>query len=226
MAFNFGAFAGGLAKGGIDTYSTLMDIESQKKKDALVELQTKEAEQAMKGREALRSAISEQGGEKTFTPNFNGTGGMDTNDVAPTPVQMSAAERRSAIEQRAIAGGADPEAAMRYTATRRTADLSNAFDSTMDKLHKESADRISTIKATAESGGLKGLAETFGPELKKAFGHDIQFKAVPGAAGEIVAMDGKKVVAKKKAVEKPSVKVTKKAKPAPAKKKVAAKKKR
>jgi hypothetical protein len=66
----------------------------------------------------------------------------------------------------------------------------------MDKLHKEAAQRMGSIKATAESGGLKGLADTFGPELKKAFGHDIQFKPVPGAAGEIVAMDGKKVVAR------------------------------
>jgi len=86
MAFNLGAFAGGLAKGGMDTYQTLEAIESQKKRDALTELQTKEAEQAMKGREALRTAVSEQGGEKTFTPNFSGTGGMDTNDVAPTPL--------------------------------------------------------------------------------------------------------------------------------------------
>lgn len=194
MTFNFGAFAGGLAKGGMDTYSTLSDIESQKKRDEMVALQTQQMKTEMQGKEALRSAIADQGGANSFTPNFNGTGGMDTNDVAPTPVQMSAAERRSAIEQRAIAGGADPEAAMRYTATRRTADLSDAFDTTMDKLHKESADRMSSIKATAESGGMKGLTEKFGPELKKAFGHDIQFKPVPGAAGEIVAMDGKKVV--------------------------------
>jgi hypothetical protein len=194
MAFNLGAFAGGLAKGGIDTYSTLSDIESQKKRDELVGLQTQQMKSEMQGKEALRSAIADQGGANSFTPNFNGTGGMDTNDVAPTPVQMSASERRSAIEQRAIAGGADPEAAMRYTATRRTADLSDAFDTTMDKLHKESADRMSSIKATAESGGMKGLTEKFGPELKKVFGHDIQFKPVPGAAGEIVAMDGKKVV--------------------------------
>lgn len=194
MAFNLGAFAGGLAKGGMDTYSTLTDIEAkaQETKRREAEFGAWQKEQA--GKEALRSAIADQGGEKTYTPNFSGTGGMDTNDVAPTPVQMSAAERRAAIEQRAIAGGADPEAAMRFTAARRAADLSSAFDSTMEKLHKESADRMSSIKATAESGGLKGLAETFGPELKKAFGHDIQFKAVPGAAGEIVAMDGKKVV--------------------------------
>jgi len=194
MAFNLGAFAGGLAKGGMDTYSTLTDIEAkaQETKRREAEFGAWQKEQA--GKEALRSAIADQGGEKTYTPNFSGTGGMDTNDVAPTPVQMSAAERRAAIEQRAIAGGADPEAAMRFTAARRAADLSSAFDSTMEKLHKESADRMSSIKATAEAGGLKGLAETFGPELKKAFGHDIQFKAVPGAAGEIVAMDGKKVV--------------------------------
>lgn len=202
MAFNLGAFAGGLAKGGVDTYSTLTDIEAkaQETKRREAEFGAWQKEQA--GKEALRSAIAEQGGEKTFTPNFSGTGGMDTNDVAPTPVTQTPAERRAAIEQRAIAGGADPEAAMRYTASRRTADLTNAFDTTMDKLHKESADRVSSIKATAEAGGMKGLAETFGPELKKAFGHEIQFKPVPGGTGEIVAMDGKKVVARYDSLEK------------------------
>lgn len=194
MGFNFGAFAGGLAKGGMDTYKALTDIESQKKRDELVDLQARQVKAELQGKEALRSAIADQGGENTFTPNFSGTGGMDTNDVAPTPVRMSASERRSAIEQRAIAGGADPEAAMRYTAARRTADLSGAFDTTMEKLYKESADRISSIRTTAETGGMKGLVDTFGPELKKAFGQDVQFKAVPGGAGEIVAMDGKKVI--------------------------------
>jgi hypothetical protein len=63
MAFNLGAFAGGLAKGGMDTYLTLENIESQKKRDALVELQTQEAKAAGEERAALKNAASSTYGQ-------------------------------------------------------------------------------------------------------------------------------------------------------------------
>lgn len=56
MGFNFGAFAGGLAQGGMQTYQMLEAIESQKKRDALVELQAQEAKQNMEERAKLREA--------------------------------------------------------------------------------------------------------------------------------------------------------------------------
>lgn len=63
MAFNLGAFAGGLAKGGLDTYQTLENIESQRKRDALVELQAQEAKAAAEERTALKGAASSTYGQ-------------------------------------------------------------------------------------------------------------------------------------------------------------------
>ena len=56
MGFNFGAFAGGLAQGGMQTYQLLEAIESQKKRDALIELQAQEAKQNLEERAKLREA--------------------------------------------------------------------------------------------------------------------------------------------------------------------------
>jgi hypothetical protein len=63
MAFNLGAFAGGLAKGGLDTYQTLENIESQRKRDALVELQAQEARAAAEERTALKGAAASTYGQ-------------------------------------------------------------------------------------------------------------------------------------------------------------------
>lgn len=157
MAFNLGAFAGGLAKGGMDTYQTLEAIDSQKKRDALVELQTKEAEQAMKGREALRSAIAEQGGEKTFTPNFSGTGGMDSNDVAPTPVVQTPSERVGRSTERAIQMGADPMAVMQYKQAARQDISADAAQKVFDWMQGSNA-------AVAEKGLVKAAEEYLIPQ--------------------------------------------------------------
>jgi len=45
MGFNFGAFAGGLAQGGMNTYQMLESNESQKKRDALIEMQAQQMRQ-------------------------------------------------------------------------------------------------------------------------------------------------------------------------------------
>jgi hypothetical protein len=107
------------------------------------------------------------------------------------------------IQQRALAGGTNPADLQSFMSghlalgsAQRQAKLDAQFDATMGTLHKESTDRLNTIKTTAESGGLKGLADTFGPELKKAFGHDVKYNPVPGGNGEIVVMDGKKPIAR------------------------------
>lgn len=122
MAFNLGAFAGGLAKGGMDTYQTLEAIDSQKKRDALVELQTKEAEQAMKGREALRSAIAEQGDMNTVNPAQMMAGpapqGLPQEGGYMTP-EVQASEKLARVRQRALEGGADPTAVMQYANAQR-----------------------------------------------------------------------------------------------------------
>lgn len=152
MGFDFGAFAGGLAKGGMETYQTMQAIESQKKRDELVDLQAKEAKQAMEGREALRTAIAEQGGEKTFTPNFSGTGGTDSNDVAPTPVTLTPSQRLSNSMDRAVQMGADPMAAMQYKQAARQDISADAAQKAFDWMQ-------ASDKAVAEKGLVKAAQD-------------------------------------------------------------------
>lgn len=78
MGFNFGAFAGGLAQGGMNTYQMLEAIESQKKRDALIDLQTQEAKQNLKERGEFREA-----GEV-----YNKVGGQDYAGALQTATGM------------------------------------------------------------------------------------------------------------------------------------------
>lgn len=59
-------------------------------------------------------------------------------------------------------------------ALERQASFDDKFDKVMGGLHQESATRLQDIETTAQTGGMKGLVEKFGPELKKALGSDVQ----------------------------------------------------
>lgn len=56
----------------------------------------------------------------------------------------------------------------------RSAKFDQKFDSVMESIHKDAAKRLQSIETVAQTGGMKGLVETFGPELKKALGADVQ----------------------------------------------------
>jgi hypothetical protein len=66
MAFNLGAFAGGLAKGGMDTYARLTEIEERRKeremREAADRRQAIEFEDRMREKESVRSAAAESYG--------------------------------------------------------------------------------------------------------------------------------------------------------------------
>ena len=160
MGFNFGAFAGAAAKSGLDTYSNLEAIESQKKRDALIELQTKEAEQAMKGREALRSAIAEQGDMNTANPAQMMAGpapqGLPQEGGYMTP-EVAASEKLARVRQRALEGGADPTAVMQYANAQR-ADTS-AFNT-----QKAFEWMQATNKAVADKGLVAAAKEHILPD--------------------------------------------------------------
>jgi hypothetical protein len=83
MAFNLGAFAGGLAQGGFNTYKTLSDIESQKKRDELIELQAQEAKAAMEERAALKSAagVYNKVGTNDYASEMERVGGRGIGSV-------------------------------------------------------------------------------------------------------------------------------------------------
>ena len=152
MAFNFGAFAGGLAKGGLDTYSTLTDIEAKQQETKRREAEFGAWQKDQAGKEALRTAIAEQGGEKTFTPNFSGTGGMDSNDVAPTPVTQTPSQRLGGAMERAVQMGADPMAVMQYKQAARQDISADAAQKAFDWMQ-------ASDKAVAEKGLVRAAEE-------------------------------------------------------------------
>jgi len=163
MGFNLGAFAGGVAQGGLNAYKTISDVQSQNKRDALVELQTKEAEQAMKGREALRSAIAEQGDMNTVNPAQMMAGpapqGLPQEGGYMTP-EVAASEKLARVRQRALEGGADPTAVMQYANAQR-ADTS-AFN------EDKAFEWMRGIDKTVATKGLaKAAEEHLFPEYNK-----------------------------------------------------------
>jgi len=56
MGFNFGAFAGAAGQSALSTYKTLNDVQSQAKRDELIDLQMQEAKLAMQERADLKAA--------------------------------------------------------------------------------------------------------------------------------------------------------------------------
>lgn len=163
MGFNLGAFAGGVAQGGLNAYKTISDVQSQNKRDALVELQTKEAEQAIKGREALRSAIAEQGDMNTVNPAQMMAGpapqGLPQEGGYMTP-EVAASEKLARVRQRALEGGADPTAVMQYANAQR-ADTS-AFN------EDKAFEWMRGIDKTVATKGLaKAAEEHLFPEYNK-----------------------------------------------------------
>lgn len=122
MAFNLGAFAGGLAKGGMDTYSTLTDIEAKKQETEQRKEQFDAWRKEQAGKEALRAAIAEQGDMNTATPAAMMTGpapqGLPQEGGYMTP-EVAASEKLARVRQRAIEGGADPTAVMQYANAQR-----------------------------------------------------------------------------------------------------------
>jgi len=174
MGFNLGAFAGGLAQGGMSTYRMLEDIESQKKRDALIEMQTQDAKDERAGKAALRTAISETPTtNNTFAPNFGGTGGIDA-DTAPVPVKTTDSERMAGLTQRAIAAGADPMAVQKYQLgtyqlqnERRTSELNQKkFD-----LHQDREDKENKLQELVKANDAAGIVNYFGPLMAKETGH-------------------------------------------------------
>lgn len=47
------------------------------------------------------------------------------------------------------------------------------FREAMDTLHQKSAKALDEVEATAQTGGMKGLVERYGADLKKAYGMDV-----------------------------------------------------
>jgi hypothetical protein len=129
----------------------------------------------------LRTAIAQQGGENTYSPNFGGTGGIDS-DTAPTPVKLSSTERMGNIGERAIAAGADPMAVMQYKNAARQDISADAAQKVFDWMQGSN-------KAVAEKGLVAAAEEYLIPQYnsnKGLMNDGMTAKVVSTKAGPIV----------------------------------------
>lgn len=224
---SLGLFAAGLAKGGIDTYSTLEDIERKKKESERAErtlkMQETEFNQKQEERQALKDAADQtygRVGKDALSGNLQNDAGIgaqqaqglqvnsgdaafDAADRAQLADTLRAnakaqgaavpelpkytreqaakdyADRLYAIDptkgQQAEAGAlALKKGGLEVKGLERQASFDDKFDKVMGEIHKQSATRLTDIETTAQTGGMKGLVEKFGPELKQALGADVQ----------------------------------------------------
>lgn len=110
-----GAFLGGLAQGGVNTYKMLEDIESQKKRDQLLELQAQEARDALEEKRAIKglnaSTYGQVGAPETAIPGRQMTPEEVTNahlidqgDPSAIPVKTYTKEQADADYIRRLKG--------------------------------------------------------------------------------------------------------------------------
>lgn len=226
MAFNWGAFAGGAAKGFNETYKMLSEEEERalaikERRDRLAR------EQQM--REAAAQTIGQAGQTRSAMDIYGGIGkGAAAAQIAEQNAgfgdEAAAAVNRATIESAQYAKNApktavpmteDVTGSRKYTQSEAMSDYANrvaaidpekaitygvqakqlkkmeseeARQADFDKSYKKFQTDLATIQGTAESGGMKGMAE-----LAKKNGLNVKF--VEGANGtgriEVLGKDGK-----------------------------------
>jgi hypothetical protein len=174
MAFNLGAFAGGLAKGGADTYIRLLEMDERKKERELREAadrrQAIEFEDRMREKESVKSAAAESygrigktalsgdlqadtgiGPQQAAMLTNNSGDAFDTYDRA----QIAETLRQNAQRQGEVA--ATPEAkavAAQYNPARPTMTKDMAPDEYSKRLYAAGL----TEKAQAAEAGALGIS--------------------------------------------------------------------
>ena len=179
MAFSFGAFAGGAATSGMNTYQLLEAIESQKKRDALIELQMQEAKLNMEDRAAIKGLGKEtygRIGQEDLTGPLTKTTGIgqqqagmlasgsgDVNFDAYDRQQQAQALRgnteyqnRSDVQERLSAGAA---AGLPTTQEQRTALAPAVGKYTEEQATKDYATRLKGIDFEKGIAAEKGLMD-------------------------------------------------------------------
>jgi hypothetical protein len=191
MGFNLGAFASGLAQGGINTYSTLDDIERKQKADAREEERMGAWRKEQEGKEALRTAALEvPTGDTVQTPTFQGmTGSYDQQDAPMRTEAITPEQKNANFRQRALALGADPMAVQDYEARglqadaarmtlkkggfelkslQRQDDLDTQIDAERKSWQQDMVKMKTRVDDTFAKDGITGIRKEFAPELKQA----------------------------------------------------------
>lgn len=147
MGFNFGAFAGGLAQGGLNTYQQLSAIQSQKKRDELIDLQAQEMKAAGEERAALKEAagVYNKVGGQDYAPELQRTAGIGADQAGRLALNTGAGNEEF---DRAV----NQSAAAALLENKARADASRAGIPTDDAATWQ--------KAQADAAGMKPSAYT------------------------------------------------------------------
>lgn len=219
MAINFGAFAGGLSKGFSDTYRMLSEEEERElamkeRRDRMTrEAQARTAALETIGRSGQDTytpeleargagttqakALEQQNagfGPEGYAEASRATAGALSREAVPTDMKSRTYKESEAVGDYARRLAAiDPDKAL-ATSTQarqlkqleRSEDLQAKFDAASEKLNKD----LALITGTAETGGMKGMAE-----LAKKNGLNVQFVQAANGTGRInvLGKDGKPV---------------------------------
>jgi len=194
MGFNFGAFAGGAATSGMNTYQMLESIESQKKRDALLELQMQEMKQNMEDRSAIKGLAKDtygKVGQEDLTAPLAQTTGIGPQQAAMLNTgsgdanfdaydrQQQAQALRSNTEyqnrpdvQARLAQGS--QAGLPTTEEQRTALAPTLSKYTEEQAQKDYANRLKGIDFEKGLSAEKGLMDVkkSGIELKRLQAED------------------------------------------------------
>jgi len=162
MGFNFGAFAGGMAKGATDTYTMLKEQQAREEASQRAERALKiqeedsvrrrsEFERLERERKGLSDAISEMPTTNTVpVADFGAAkGGVDEGLPMRTET-LTPEQRRANFRQRAISLGANPEAVQRYEAGDLSMDVSRQQIRLGDQTLKKGEFEIDKLGRDAE----------------------------------------------------------------------------
>lgn len=195
MGFNFGAFAGGLAKSGVDTYTRLSEEE---RRDAEAKRQV-DIHKAFLRNEQENERLSALSNE-----TFGRVGQTDTSALSPReqdnpsvpdlqtglPQGFQAkpyTAEQAAAEFKTRAMGINPLKAADYQAKlqgvrrgelellsiERAAKQDKAFDTHMEETHKSLANMRQDIQGTFDTDGMNGLVKKYGSDFKDATGNSV-----------------------------------------------------
>lgn len=134
-----------------------------------------------KGEDGQTYAVQPAGGQ-AMMDRFTQLAGASGNPLAIE----KALEIQGKQQQLRIGGQTEEMNTYNLAAKQREKGFNEKFDKAMDEIQTKSAQRLTDINQTAQDGGMKGLVDKFGPDIKKALDHDIKFKN-----GAIIVLDAK-----------------------------------
>lgn len=200
MGFNLGAFAGGAAQGGLNSYVTLKGIEQSEER---LRMQREEADYLRQQREKeaaldrIYASTMGAGNVKTdvsYKQDGQEYTGVDAPAMAPTVTETpySRQDKMRDFQERAAAAGVGAlkvQGALKGEYETRKLQRDTEFDDKFDKMKedwdKKTAEHAAEVATVFAKDGAQGVIKKFGPEFTSATGQTI------GLMGDTVIVKGK-----------------------------------